>query len=471
MEISFDTLQDVLRRRWKLMVILCLAVTLPVLVIAMTKATPYRASAKILLENSRRVNLELSTQMSEHAEKFAVPPERMNSQVEIIKSTQLLAELVRRLDPAKNPNEVTGEISRLQRQIEAKVIPASTVIEVSYSDPNPEMATRVVSTLVDIFRDYHRKVLLGDDNVAFYKIQFDQVDRRFKEDSARLNALRVQYGLLSEFSHEQKQIHERLANLIPQLTTHDLRVEETAARLRMLREQQERTPKTVKASVEMIQNPESVALVQRLATLELERNTLVLQYMPESREVKDKTAEVNAAKSRLNITPPLVEGKNVLNINPEYQAIERDLVAGQVDLEGLKQARSRLREEIAGNQMQLARLNEHAYEITTMEQVVAEDKKMHGYYLAKLDDADFVDKMTRAEISTMSLVQAAGTFPGERKPFALSLALALALGLMVSAGCALMLEKFRPRFWNGEQIRDRLNLPVLSTITSKRMSG
>jgi uncharacterized protein involved in exopolysaccharide biosynthesis len=413
------------------------------------------------------MNLELSSQLSDRALKNVVPPERLNSQIEIIKSRHLLGQLVNTLGLAKTEEAETREVTRLRKAIEVRLVPASTIIEISYSDKDPAMATRVVNTLASLYRTYHLAFIEGDDGLKFYEAQFGFVDKRLKEDYVKLNDLRNRVGVLSDFTEEQKTIQDRINTLNLTMSTFESRVNELQAKVNTLSNMLAAQPKQIKSSVDMVPNPDAVSMRAQLTTLEMEKATLLMKYTLDSREVKDKNEEIALLKSRLAQLSPVVEGKNVLAINSNYQTIEKDLTASRAELEGVKQSRASAMADLKTNQQKLADLNNYAYEFMALEHAVAENNKIHGFYLARLDDAQFMDAVNKQGISSLSIIEAAdGTNP-KGSPIAVSLGMALALGAALAFGVVLMIEWFKPTLDSAEQVRDALTLPVLATISER----
>ena len=140
----------------KFIIALFLAVSIPMLVASMFKPVYYQATAKIMIEHSRRTNLEMSGTLSERAFENPPAPARINSLLELAKSRTLLVKVVRALHSDRTEEEIADEVSRLQNKIEARVIPASTIIEIAYSDKDPTHAQKVVKLLAEMFQKTSR---------------------------------------------------------------------------------------------------------------------------------------------------------------------------------------------------------------------------------------------------------------------------------------------------------------------------
>ncbi len=459
---------QILNRHWKLMLAVFLAVTVPVIAISLSRPNVYTASAKILIENSRRINLELSGQLSEHMEKFAVPQERINSQAEILRSRQLIGQIPTALNLAYTDSDIKKTTESLMRQIEVRVIPQSTTIEINYSNQDPALASNVINTLVALYKNYHLKMLEGDNASAFYRSQYSEIETALKHDYENLRQLREKAGVLFDVAEEQKNIHDSLNGLRQQIASQDIKVMEAEAYLKALEQELSKQPQTLKTLTEMAPNPELLPIAQRLIALETERNSLATKYTPESREVQDKLEEIALIKKRLKITPPLIEGKNAYSVNPQYQALEEKTATARAGLVGLKNARGQMAAAIAENEIKLANLRNYSYELVVAENALSSHKKSLATYLGKINDADFVDSMNREAITTVNVVQAADTLLPDRRMLMISIAVALLLGFTLACAVVILLEKLRPVISDLEQVKDILKLPVLATISRRQ---
>lgn len=450
------------------MVAVFLSVTVPIIAISVTRPNIYTASGKILIENSRRVNLELSGQLSEHMEKFAIPQERINSQAEILRSRQLIGQLPKLLNLADSEQEIKKATDRLIRDIEVRVVPLSTTIEVTYSNKDPELASKTVNTLIDLYKQYHLKTLEGDNSADFYRKQLVEVNAALKMDYARLSELRQKAGVQFNYSDEHKTIQDNLQNWRLQLSTLDVRMAEADANLKALKDELAKQPKTLKTLTEMVPNPAVLPLAQHLVALEGERNALLTKFTTESRELKDKLEEIASVKRRIKETPPLVEGKQAFAINPEYQNLEEKVTVARSALEGLKVSRTQLAELVRGAELKLASLQKYSQDLIVAESTLSSHQKSLAGYLGKINDAQFVDSMNKEAITTINVVQTADTLLPERRVLMISIAVAVLLGLMLACVLVFLTEKLRPVLSEMEQVKDLLKLPVLATISQRQ---
>jgi uncharacterized protein involved in exopolysaccharide biosynthesis len=415
------------------------------------------------------MNLELSSQLSEHVEKFTVPPERVNSQIEVLKSTELLSQLVAALGLANSPEERVSEIGDLQRRIEVRAIPLSTIIEINFTDTDPAFATRIVGTLVDLYAQYYHTAFQGENMAGFYQAEINEANERLKNDFARFNELRTRVGLEADLATDLKVLQESLTELRRQQSENDIKYNEVAATRAALEEQLKKQPKQIESTSESIPNPDALALRQHITTLGIQKNALLTKYTDDARESKDLDEELKKSKDKLAQLPTMIEGKSIKSPNPVYGELEKQLISARVQMQGLKSNSETLLAEIKSKESRLTKLYEHTHEITAMENALAANKKTHTNYLSKLDDANFIDSLNDKKINNISVIQSPSTPMPVKRPLATSLALALGLGAVMAAAVAYLIESLRPTLETGEQLKEMLNLPLLASISRREI--
>jgi succinoglycan biosynthesis transport protein ExoP len=465
-QITIKDLIGMSLRNWKVMVAVFLAFFIPVVIIAKTRPVEYKASAKILVENDRRANIELSGNLTERASRHVTPVETLNSQIELLKSRHILRHVVKILKLAETPEDQVAEVSRLKTMIEAHIIPSTSIIEVTYSDEEPDRAMNVVNTLVDVFLKYNIKMLEGGGAYDFYKDQYDQNKKKLEKFFAQLNDLRMKVGIYGNLEDEQKIIQTRLTTLEEKLINNKIEIDRTVAKIEVLKDHLAQQPHRIRSNIDKEPNPRVIELKEQLIAMEIELNRLLQVNSPDDRFVKYKKREIEKVKLQLEQLPEEMEVKYVSIVNPLYEHLNKELELASAHLEEMKRSRDKLTSEIALERKRFTTLNNYAYELTKLEQAVSIHTKKHREYVNKLETATFVENMNKANITTASIAEQAEVSLPQKSRFQNSLMLMLVLSIFISLAAAYMKERMRPVIISEDQIKGLLGLPVLATITS-----
>jgi uncharacterized protein involved in exopolysaccharide biosynthesis len=458
---------SLIKRRWPMMLSIFLITLLPSILFSVNKPVHHRAKAQIMLEQEQRANIELSGNLSERAARSIIPLEKLNSLAQVLTSSLMIERMIDKLGRMEEKVEKNQLTHHFQSEIDARVIPASTVIEVSYSHADPIRAVKVVNTLVEVFQEYYRGTSEGDGAIAFYQNHLDQISARLAKSLGKLEELRREEGIQDDFQRVQENTNQRIEALKVEQAVTIKKIGQIQTRVARLQEELNSQPEYVKSTIELTANPKIVEIEQKLTSLELERASLSTKYTDESPEMMDKTAEIESIRKELSRFKPLVEGKSVMVLNQLHEKIEEDLIAARTELAGLQNAQNQIGEQLRRHEVETYRLNRLTHRFISLENEVATEKKMHGFYLGKMDSARFVDSMNRHDITSLRVIEKAeGALPN-RMPLLSTGIASLVLSLFLSIGVVFLMETIRPRLNNPEQAKTLLKLPVLASISKK----
>jgi capsular polysaccharide biosynthesis protein len=448
-----------------------LIVSIPMFTAFMVMPPTYKAIAKVMIENSRRANLELSGNLSERASENPPAPARINSLVELVKSRNLIGRAVRSVYPGKEPEQIEAEITKLQNRIETRLIPASTMIEISYSDKDRVNVSKIVRSLAETFQQAANTLTEGDNIAEFYRTHLKLAADNLRNEYATLNNLQLQAGMVTRFAEEQRLVETERSTLMSTLTDTDMKISGLQARILTLQEQVKAQPEWTRASTESSPNPEWISLKDRLNILESEKISLLTKYQEGDRLVQDKIYEINQLKSRIEKTERVVESKNIVSINPLRQVLEQDLVRTLAALQETTKIRNEAAAKIRVVDVKYSNLNKYAYALQSQEQAVDVSRRSYGMYFTKVSDAQFVDSMSHNMISTVTIVDMPDeSVPQQSDPIKSS-ALPFVFGSLVALSGVFLKERLNPRIGDGTQAKEYLKLPILTQVSEVKTNG
>lgn len=463
---QFGNLFYAIKSHGSLIMIVFLIISVPLTIISLSKPEPQTAIAKIMFENNHRLSLELSSQLNERASRSTIAIERMNSQVEILKGNMLVEKLVKTLAIAKFPSEEDEIIKRVQRNLEAYLMPESTIIEISYTDSDPEFAKNVLNTLVQLYKEYYSKNIEGENVFGFYTDRVNQIKQELDDSIRKLYLLKENENVYSDIATVKHDLVQNIKSSKSQLSNTDIQIAALEAQIALITHNLAKLPHQINNNIEMIANPEVLSIKNEIALLELEKAGLLTKYVDDSREVKDLNKQIDFLHSQIHKYDPVVEGRRTFTINPLRENLRTLEMNLSTELDGLQKSRNELIRLIQADESRLAHLDRVEYRFISAEHKVATAKKMHSFYLGKLDDARFVEAMNRLEITSLNVIQSAQLKQGKRLAALSSVVTGTGLGAVIAVVFALLLELFRPRLSRPDQIQEILGIPVLGSITN-----
>lgn len=451
------------RQRWLIASVVALAVIAGVVMTLLTAPT-YEATATVRvspLGNTIVEGQEISNEVvpANQIDNFLV------TQTEIIKSRRLAEAVARKLDLANRasvlgagidesrpPNRSDEEweedkvrlaASSLQSSVSADVPTAAQIIAISYQAEEPAMAAEIANAYAEAFlqADVERSVESNAYAREYLLEQIEQVRQRLNDAEKSSNAYARSAGIVTQqTSTEDGETTSTIA------TANLMSVNQTFAEARARRIAAEQKWRAI-SSIPAAQIPEVLGspVVQGLMT---ERSKL--------------TAELTVLRQRYNDEFPAI-----IDVRSRVALIDE-----QIERAG-SNVKSSIRSEFL-----IARQQEQALEselgAVTSDALLEQDKKIEFTGLEREAEAmraelkSLLDRYN--QISTAATVQSGTLTPLDsaivpRGPVAPSLTrnltIALALGLALAGGLALVREIFVDQFRRAEDIEDRLGLTFL----------
>jgi len=489
-----DVLTVVFKRRRMILVFAACVLCLAAMMIALTPPT-YEVDATLLV-NKARAEIPIAAQDSPQLVISKVGEEELNSEIEILKSRQLIEDVLDNLEGDYTP-EPASWISRmksrvrsrlggqelsyhdqmvllLQEEIEVKGIRRSNVIRVSYKSMDPEFATRVVGTLVDKYLDRRAEMYQSPQAVSFFEEQTEQARVQLAESEARLEQFLAESGMTmvrgpdgsDGLSAQKNLVMERLARAQNDLADADVEVEESQYRAASLRQRLASEPDRLESANRQNQQAAAEEIEKGLAALELERDRLLQDFKPDSRYVRDIDTQILMARSRLAELD--AEGGSIdgTEINPVHQQLKSELLRAETEFEGARGRYLSLQTQVATLNRELEDLNAKAFEMERLRRDAQAAEESYVLYRKKHEEARISAAMDQQKLINVSVAQPA------QKPLRpiprnlrLSAVLALLVGIAGGLGLAFGTEYYLDHtLTTGEEMERRLGISHMASI-------
>ncbi len=277
----------------------------------------YEAEMKILLNRDRQ-DAVVTPDPNAPAPITAVPAiseEDINSEVELLKSRDLLEQVVRacNLEPVRESlwqrsmDRVRGappaEDAHLARAVETlgnkltiDPLKKSNLIRVAYSSRDPQLAARVLQALAAFYQRKHAAVHRPTGTFQF----FDDQTNRYREEVAAAETR------LTDFDRDQNAVApdaqkqlvlQQLSQFEAEMHEDDSSARAAQERAKALRSEQSASPDRQITQIRNFGNAQLLAdLESSLLSLELKRSEMLARYAPEYPPVQALEREINDAR-------------------------------------------------------------------------------------------------------------------------------------------------------------------------------
>jgi uncharacterized protein involved in exopolysaccharide biosynthesis len=162
-----DIVYVVFKRKFPLIALLVIG-SLIVAHGATTRESQYEATARVLVKRLRP-----DYAMPQVTSSVLRRGEVVNSELQIIMSPAVAAEIVDRLEIATGPERGLA-IASMERAIRAHALPEADIIDISFRHADPEWAARVVNTALDSYLEIRARVSLNFEAVRYLDEQADR---------------------------------------------------------------------------------------------------------------------------------------------------------------------------------------------------------------------------------------------------------------------------------------------------------
>lgn len=428
--------------------------------------------------------------------------ERINGEIEILKSQSLAEKVVLAMGPTvlyeELKEEKPGLIARiktgikkrffperikilspderrewnlkiatldLQKNLEVEGAKKSNIVQVKFKHENPRLVSMVVNNLTEIYLDRHLEVHKTPKSHEFFKEQAELLKHKLEQAEARLKSLKKKHKITS-LEEERSLLLGQAASLRTDLNQTVSQEVETEIKIRQIRQQMAATPRTIAQGEETHRNQELIASLEaRLVELELKEKELLTKYTDQSRLVLRVAEEIKMVRNRLDEQEKKSYGRKRSGVNPTYQNLQQEFFRNETELNALKAKGQTQKTQLADYQRKLAELNQIDVKINQLKQQVDVDRQNYRLYLSKFEESRISDAMDAEKISSVSIIEPARPPLRPVSPkVRLNLLMAIFLGAFGGIGLAFFMEYLDDSLKRPEDVEAYLGLPVLASI-------
>lgn len=357
-------------------------------------------------------------------------------------------------------------------QLNIKLIPDTKILEVSYQDPNPEKVRFVLNTAAEAYLKYSLEERQTDTKLGmkFVEEQLPQMHQRVEVLQEQLQNFRQRHDIINSDVQSQQ-----LANQLDQ--TAQKRLDTQTQLTRTL------------AFYTSLQNRLRLQANEAEAVLALSESPGYRKLLNQLQDLEAKIAAKSAQYSDDNpaIQVLITQKQNLLHlVGKEEQRVLRNKLSnttvGSLDLAAPNSAHLREIQKFLEAAKQVQVLEAQYQALNKAESSLRLRVKQFPVLVRRKDDlerqlkiaADNLNQFLaqrealRIDAAQKQVPWQILTPPGEPQNIVASvqrnLVLGTALGLLLSIGAALLIDKFNNVFYNSEEVKQKTKLPILGEI-------
>lgn len=373
----------------------------------------YESRMKVLVRNERPDLMVSAGNGTPGAVPSEVTDNKINSEVELLKSNDLLSGVVRacNLDkylPKNSSSTLLFEkaVRKLDRDLVAAPVRKSDVIQITYTAKSPELAKQVLQKLSNLYLDAHVRVHGSAGAQPFFHEQAKHYEGEMSEAAKRLNEFNRQNNIVA-LDSQKDVILRKATDFEAELRQSEALRAETERRNAEMERKVAGLESRVVTLQRVVPNQYSVErLNTMLAELENRRTQALLKFRPEDRAVKEIDTEITNTNAALQKSVKLQAVEEATDRNPMRAELESELARGEVQEQGLTARMGALSIGLHGFQTRLTQLDEAARFQDDLVRSFAQAKENYLMYARKEEEARIAAALDRQKISNVAIAEA-----------------------------------------------------------------
>ncbi len=363
-----------------------------------------------------------------------------------------------------NSLPLLGNTKDLEKKFEVTHAAGSTVMEISFTWSEPEVAQEVVKAWIEIYMEERTQALGRKSLYAFYEAQTADSAAQIKSYKAQILKHLNEIGAssiedrLQDLSERINVLRGERFNSIRLIASSDSALESTRQQLKGL-------PREIVTVRQIALNPAQQDLRRLLNQKRLERADMMRTYTDDAPPVKALDASIRALEKEVQDEGATVQSSEDRAPNTLTTHLERVLLDETSN-------NAALRTQLAEQEKQLAELEAQRREALDIEPTLARlqrelnaTERNYALYVDSLEKSRIDRELDKSQISNISVIEEATYNPGRIFPktllmLFLAVPFGLAVGLLVVYLCYLLDQ----RIHDGGLVEEKFGLPLWTTL-------
>ena len=442
--------------------------------IAYLEVTPrmYETSSRLILDDQKVSVSDFGRELSQGRASTPGGSNPLADDAELIKSQRVLKRAVAEAFPNSNlsSSQIKQKIEELSGGLKVKIVPATNILEVSYQDKNPILATKLVNAVSQAMVEDSTEVIRKEaaSVVEFLSKEVPLARHRLEDAERAENRYRRSSGIVS-VDDQTKSLVDSIANLENQERTLTTQLQEAKSRDTSLRQVTDaKALNSAYATVRGGQDVQLKALRDKLTEAEtklVEARTKLTEDHPVVQElITQRDSLSKLYKEQLNrvspgnqvIAPSTVAGDQI------SQDLTSKLITNDIERSALEKSLKVVQANRAQLQARLEDLPLKQQPLTALVRQRQEAAASLKLLQSKLEEARVAEAQLVGNIQIIEAAQAP-TLPNSPKHKAV-LTIATVFGAILAIGVVLLLEVMDNTLRDASEAEELLDLPLLGVL-------
>ena len=407
----------------------------------------YNARARLMIKFGRE--FVAKSELGSERQSMFNPQNAILTEIELIRSPDVVSRVVTTMGPERLYPELShnsspegipsAAIERFREDLKVEVVPNTSMLDITFVHPNPDVAGKVVNLLIELMKEKHLQTFSGN-STAFLEQQFNNYSSQLKQSESRWETFKQKNSVFS-IDEQRTAILTQKSAFESTLRTTQTQIAELEHRLMLM--------KGGKSNIELAQDARS-----RLMLLHEKEQALLMKYNESSRAVQNVREEIQTMQKTLLESSESTKRDSITKLESEL---------------------STLRARADANMRQISQLNGQLHSLDLkvkdsqeIRREIASQEANYKTYLQKLEEARISDDMDRQKMVALKVIDEANISNAKIGKNRLKMAGAGFLGALLGGlMLAFILEFISPVMTVPLDAERRLGVPVMVAIMKK----
>jgi uncharacterized protein involved in exopolysaccharide biosynthesis len=424
----------------------------------------YQAEMTILVKRERIDSTVTSNKVSVFEAHPEVTEEQVLSEVELIRSRDLLESVVKECRLAYG-GEASVPLARAVRDLlRVEPVKKTNLIGITYQARDPLLAARVLNVLANLYLQKHLEVHRLPGTFDFFQRQTERYRNELATTEKQLVAFDRNVGVVSPALEEEITLRKK-SEFESALRQARADLFETGERIHSLEAEISVTSSRTTTQERVSDNPMLLQQMKgTLLTLELKRTELLSKFSPEYLPVREVDKQIVQTRAAIEAAEKTPLHEQTTDRDPTYAWMREELAKDRTQLVAQRARVQALVPVVDSYRAESHSLDEKG---ATHQDLVRDTKTAEENYLLysqKEEEARIADALDRNRIVNVAVGEAATVpvLPVHSSRFILFLGTVLAACFSLGAG--FIADYLDPSFRTPQELHNSLNIPVLAAI-------
>lgn len=465
-------------------------------------AETYQSDAKLFIKLGRE-NIALDpTVIGPTAQVWSDRENELNSEVSVLKGRILAEQVVEQLGANKvlNKEEVSSKgsdnqlvlfIKRILSPLRGKAavpvdeIAANVLMEnltvaaekqshtilLSYQAQSPKLASDVLSTLIDKYRDQHIEMHQAQAPLQFIETKAETLKMALQEKEQQLLNFQEKHSIAS-LDEQKREGLDQMSLLQKEADQVVSLIGASEAKIRSITSSLQGLSPTTEINRVVGRPNRTVELIkEQLFTLRAREADLAANYPDSDRGLMDLREKIRLAEKQLGQESATIT-EITQGVDTNYQSLKLSLANEQAQLQALKVRKVILERQIEERNTVLLALSSHETNLGNLKREVDIANNEYQRYRENLQRAQLSADLDSGKYSNVRVIQPPSYASVPVKPRkTLNLLLGILLGATGGLGLAFLREYFDDSIKGTEEAEEKLGLPVLASISRREFES